>query len=108
MSIKEIKSELNTTCEGTDTEPILELLINKGLQIQINEQATIDLIKFNIRRGYPLLITIDEWEHWCVIYGFTKNSILILNSWFRTISVKYPLEEFFERWDDNWIAAISI
>ena len=107
LSLNEIKTALQTGKEGTDTEPILDFLKKKGLTIKINEKATLLDIKNSIDQKNPLLITINNWEHWCIIYGYSSDSVLILNSWFKNFSIQYKYGDFLRQWDDNWIASVS-
>jgi ABC-type bacteriocin/lantibiotic exporter with double-glycine peptidase domain len=107
IDLNEIKTALQTGKEGTDTEPILDFLRKKGLKIKINEKATLLDIKKSINQKNPLLITINNWEHWCIIYGYSCDGVLILNSWFKKFSVQYKYKDFLQQWDDNWIAAVS-
>ena len=103
----EIASKLGTTEEdGTDTEPILNYLRSLKLKVIINEKATIDTIKESINKLSPVLITIDDWEHWVLIYGYSENRLFLLDSNKKRILNSIPHTEFLQRWDDNWIATI--
>lgn len=108
LSIDEIIKKLGVTKEdGVDTGPILNLLKEKNLKIEINDRAKLFHVKRAIRQGYPMIITVDDWEHWCVIYGYSKKNIYILDSRFSSFKNKWPREKFLKRWDDNWICIVK-
>jgi ABC-type bacteriocin/lantibiotic exporter with double-glycine peptidase domain len=103
----EIKRGLKTKKEeGTDTEPILNYLRKSGLKVSVNKNAVLSNIHFAIANSNPVLISIDNGEHWIIVYGYSANSIFTLDPSGKSISNKWELKEFFNRWDENWIAVI--
>jgi ABC-type bacteriocin/lantibiotic exporter with double-glycine peptidase domain len=107
-NLTSILQQLGTSKEdGTDTEPIINLFKSKKLKIEINESATIDDIREAIDHNFPMLITINEWEHWVVIYGYSEERIFIIDSNKSRIFNSIQIEDFIEIWDDNWIAIVS-
>ncbi len=98
---------LGTNEEGTDTEPILNVLSMFNLEIEINEASSPGDIFDSVQNGYPMLITIDDWEHWIVIYGYSDTGIFLLDSNRKNLRCHWPMGHFLERWDDNWIAVIK-
>ena len=107
-TLNEIKESLNTTeTNGTDTKQILNYLINNGLDVQIYEKATISSIQESISNGYPILITIDECDHWVVVYGYSDDGIFVLDSSRSMFLNQWGYGEFIKRWDENWIAVIK-
>ncbi len=107
-TLNEIKESLNTTeTNGTDTKQILNYLINNGLDVQIYEKVTISSIQESISNGYPILITIDEGDHWIVVYGYSDDGIFVLNSSRSRFLNQWGYGEFIKRWDENWIAVVK-
>ncbi len=107
-TLNEIKESLNTTeTDGTATKQILNYLIRNGLDVQINEKNTISSIQESIGNGYPMLITIDEGDHWVLVYGYSDDGIFVLDSSRSRFLNQWGYGEFIKRWDENWIAVIK-
>lgn len=98
---------LGTNQEGTDTEPILNVLSRFDLNIVVNDSSSTQDIVRSVNNGFPMLITIDEWEHWVVIYGYSNSGIFLLDSNRKNFRCHWHYGQFLERWDDNWIAVIK-
>ena len=108
-TLKEISKGLKTTKkDGTDTEPILNYLRGCGLKVSVNKNAVLSEIHSAIANSHPILISIDESEHWVIVYGYSTNSIFVLDPSGKSIWNKWDLKEFFNRWDDEWIAEVMI
>jgi ABC-type bacteriocin/lantibiotic exporter with double-glycine peptidase domain len=94
--------------KGIDTDYLLKILKTNGLVANINENATIDDITDALVEGNPILISIDNDEHWIVVYGFSEDRIFVLDSSLRSsVRCSWSVEEFLKRWDDNWIVVIK-
>lgn len=94
--------------EGIDTEPLLNLIKSKGVKVEVNEKADLDDIKDALRNAKPMFISIDEGEHWVVIYGFGHDRIFVLDSALTSsLNCSWSYDDFLERWDENWIAVCS-
>jgi ABC-type bacteriocin/lantibiotic exporter with double-glycine peptidase domain len=107
-TLNEIKESLNTTePDGTDTKKILNYLLKNKLDVQIYEKATISSIQEAISNGFPMLITIDEGDHWVVVYGYSDDGIYVLDSSRNRFLNQWGYGEFIKRWDENWIAVIK-
>ncbi len=94
--------------DGVDTEPILALLRKRGLKVNVNENASLIDIKTDVDNNYPILISIDDGDHWVVIYVYSENFIWILDPAIKRISCKIRVDKFIKRWDENWIAEVEI
>jgi len=107
-TLNEIKESLNTTeTDGTDTKQILNYLISNGLDVQINGKGALSSIQVAIGNGYPVLITVDDEDHWAVVYGYSNDGIFVLDSSRSRFLNQWGDGEFIKRWDDNWIAVIK-
>ena len=101
-TLKEISKGLKTTKkDGTDTVPILNYLKKCGLKVSINKNAVLSDIHSAIANSHPILISVDNEEHWIIVYGYSANSIFILDPSGKSIRNKWELKEFFNRWDDE-------
>lgn len=53
--------------DGIDTNPLLNLLRSNGVKVTVNKNADIDDIKEALIERKPILISIDDGEHWVVL-----------------------------------------
>jgi len=107
-TLNEIKESLNTTeLDGTGTKQILNYLISNGLDVQINEKGAISSIQAAIGNGYPVLITVDDEDHWVIVYGYSDDGIFVLDSSRSRFLNQWGYGEFIKRWDENWIAVVK-
>ncbi len=107
-TLDEILKGLNTSKrDGTDTEPILNYLKFNGLKVSVNTNSRLSSIHSAINSLNPGLISVDDGEHWVVIYGYNKEGIFILDPSQREVKNFWGMKKFMRRWDDNWIAVIK-
>jgi ABC-type bacteriocin/lantibiotic exporter with double-glycine peptidase domain len=107
-TLNEIKESLNTNeTDGTDTKQLLNYLISNGLDVKINGKCAISSIQAAIGSGYPVLITVDDGDHWAVVYGYSNDGIFVLDSSRNRFLNQWGYGEFIKRWDDNWIAVVK-
>ncbi len=107
-TLNEIKESLNTTdTDGTNTKQLLNYLVNNGLDVQVNEKSSISSIQAATGNGYPVLITVDDGDHWAVVYGYSNDGIFVLDSSRSRFLNQWGYGEFIKRWDDNWIAVVK-
>jgi len=106
-SINNIENILGAYDRGYASEKtIYKLFRERNLKISKRNKATIKTIKESIDEyESPMLTTIDNTEHWIVVYGYSKSSIFVLDSIIYRPFVKWSKESFKERWD-NWGAII--
>ena len=52
-----------------------------------------------------MLTTIDDGDHWIVVYGYSKSKIYVLDSVGYRPFVKWSKAKFKKRWD-NWGAIV--
>lgn len=94
--------------DGIDTEPLLNILKSFNCRVKVNDNAYLSDIVRTINNKKPMLISVDDGEHWVVVYGYSKNSIYVLDpSFLSAKTCRWKIETFLERWDENWIAVIS-
>ena len=107
-SIKAVIKALGTSIEqGTDTGPILRLLRERGLRVSVNKNAKLRNIYEAIDKQCPILISVDDGDHWVVIYGYSDDAIYILDPALRSLLCKWSVVEFGGRWDEAWIAVVK-
>jgi ABC-type bacteriocin/lantibiotic exporter with double-glycine peptidase domain len=106
-SIDATKKALGTTKEGTDTGPILRLLRKRGLRVSIKKDATLRNIYEAIDNQWPILISVDDGDHWVVIYGYSEDGIYILDPALKSLLCEWSAEEFGGRWDEAWVGVVK-
>ena len=107
-TLNEIKESLHTTeTDGTDTKQILNYLVKNKLDVQINGKGAISSIQDAIGNGYPVLITVDDGDHWVVVYGYSDDGIFVLDSSRSRFLNQWGYGEFIKRWDENWVGVIK-
>jgi ABC-type bacteriocin/lantibiotic exporter with double-glycine peptidase domain len=107
-SINAIKKALGTSIEeGTDTGPILRLLRKRGLRVSIKKDATLRNIYEAIDNQWPILISVDDGDHWVVIYGYSEDGIYILDPALKSLLCEWSVVEFGGRWDEAWIGVVK-
>ena len=107
-NLDEILKGLNTSRrDGTDTEPMLNYLRSNGLKVSINTRSKLSNIHSAINNLNPILISVDDGEHWVVIYGYNTDGLFILDPARKEIKNFWDMKKFMSRWDDNWIAVVK-
>lgn len=94
--------------DGIDTEPLLKIIRNFNCSVKVNSNAFLSDITKSINDKNPILISVDDGEHWVVVYGYSMNSIFVLDpSPLSAIRCRWNVKTFLKRWDENWIAVVS-
>ncbi len=108
ISFETVVGELKTNSKnGTDTKPIIKYLKKNGLEVVVNKKTNLSYIKATIDNGSPLLISVDNGDHWIVIYGYSEEGIFVLDPSKKRLLNHWGIAEFMKRWDENWTAAIK-
>ncbi len=106
-SIDNIDNKLNAYNRGFASEAsIYKLFRERKLKVSKRSKATIATIKESIDDyKAPMLTSIDDGDHWIVVYGYSKSKIYVLDSIVIRPFVKWSKDKFKARWD-NWVAII--
>lgn len=106
-SLKFIKRLLNTTVEkGTNQTSIENFFRKIGIRYKINTSASLKNIEEELVQMRPVLITVDDCEHWVVIYGYTNSYFYVLDS-ANYICNKRILKKRLNKWWDHWMMSIK-
>jgi hypothetical protein len=100
---------------GTDFDIIKNIFQNYGLGISEKYDSSLRDIKNLIDREFPLLTTINDTEHWIVIYGYSMNNkgishLFIMDPVLKRLKAKWTVNKFkkhWRKWDEQWLAIIS-
>lgn len=105
-SINNVEKLLGTDTNGTSETALIKLFRRKGLKVSYRKTATFFTIKESIDEYVaPFLTTIDNGDHWIVVYGYSRTSIFVLDSSLKRPFVKWSKTKFKSRWD-KWGAII--
>lgn len=109
-AIDGVEKSLGTRVDdGTGIREIRALWNRKGLVVNINSHATIKDIVCAINNLQPILVCIyppgNEDGHWAVLYGYSRNSVFILDPSLRRFSCEISKTEFRKIWK-NWCAVV--
>lgn len=86
---------------GSASETALyKLFRDNGLSVSKRDEAGINTIKESINKyEAPMLTTINKGNHWIIVYGYSNDRILVLDSLPNRFSVSMDKNEFFKSWD---------
>jgi len=105
-SVDNVTREAGTTSKGTDPEDLRELFLRRGLAPHRINRPTVSKIKREIREGFPVLVSVDDDEHWAVVYGYARQGLFVCDpSIRRAWRCRCSTQEFLRRWD-KWAMAV--
>jgi hypothetical protein len=104
MSVGDVERALGTTRDGTDQHQIRSLLLREGLTPTRINLPNLRKVKQAIKEGYPVLVCVDQGDHWVVIYGYAKKVILTADP--ARLRGAYDTREFTRRWD-RWAMVVK-
>ena len=106
-SLKYIKKMLKTTPDkGTNQTAIEKFFKRKNISYKINTYASLRDIEKELKATHPVLVALDECEHWVVIVGFSKTCLYILDSSNYIINKRISKQKFLKYWD-RWIMSVK-
>lgn len=105
-SIKNVTRELGTTEDGTDQHQTRNLLVKRGLGVRRVQRPTIRTLQMAIDRGCPVLVLVDDEEHWAVVYGYGKQSVYMVDSALNSFRCCLSVRRFLKRWD-KWAMFVN-
>jgi ABC-type bacteriocin/lantibiotic exporter with double-glycine peptidase domain len=76
-SIENVTRELATDTDGTSQTQIRTLLKRRGLHPKRISSPKLRHLREAIDSDCPLLISVDDGEHWVVVYGYSPRKIYI-------------------------------
>lgn len=105
-SIDAVTRALGTDEDGTGTMAIVRLFRRRGLKPRINAHADINDLATAIELGAPSLVSMDDGEHWAVVYGYARGAVFLADpSIRRSLRVCVSTTAFYARWD-RWAMVV--
>ena len=106
-SIEDLKMAIGPDKDGTTESELLGYLRKMGLGVKSIPGGTIADIRHAIDSSSPLLArTVDEYNHWFVIYGYSDSCIWVLDPSLKNhLLCGVPKADFSRYWS-GWCAAI--
>lgn len=101
-----VTKALGTDKSGTGTMALVRLFRRRGLKSRINAHADINDLATAIELGAPSLVSMDDGEHWAVVYGYARGAVFLADpSIGRSVRVRVPTATFQARWD-RWAMVV--
>jgi len=105
--ITHIRKMLKTSEENGTRQTAIENFFKKiGMSYKIITHAKTCDIESEIIKFNPVLVAIDNCEHWVVIYGYSKKCFYILDS-INYICNKRISKKIFKKFWDGWIMSVK-
>ena len=106
-SIENVTRELATDTDGTSQTQIRTLLKRRGLRPKRISSPKLRHLREAIDSDCPVLIAVDDGEHWVVVYGYSPGKIYIADpALCSSIVCGRSSRDFRSRWDD-WAMVVS-
>ncbi|KAB2967366.1 cysteine peptidase family C39 domain-containing protein [Zoogloea sp.] len=112
-SLHAVCRHLGTDSDGTDVADIKATFKKYGLKTKTYARMTVKDLTRAIKSDCPVLISICDGEHYCVVYGYSRTHVFVMNSSLdaskdgvgaKTVAV--PRREFGGYWD-RWGIVVS-
>lgn len=106
-SVKSIKRACKSSPENGTSEASLRMLFKEnGLRAQRINKPTLEKIRGQIDLGFPVLIAVDDSEHWVVVYGYGKGCVYLADPSFLCAPLsRHSIKKFRKRWD-HWAMVV--
>jgi predicted double-glycine peptidase len=106
-----IEKELHTDSDGTSVSDIKRVLKRHGLKYRTLRKPGLRDLKTAINDGHPVLITLYDFEHYAVVYGYSSSHIFVSNPSLNILgygSIRCAISnaEFRKIWD-RWAVILS-
>lgn len=99
-SIDNVENEVCTTEDGTEWSDIISLFRKRGLIIIFPRKHTIMRIIQAIDNGCPVLVGVDNSNHYAVVFGYGDKEIFVADpSIKRSLFCAHSTRHFLKRWD---------
>ena len=98
---------LGTDDDGTSWTAMRRLFLARGLTAKARRDARKRDIKTAIDAGAPVVVSVDDEEHWACVFGYGKHHVYLADpSLPRSLRVLVPWSTFMARWD-RWAGVVS-
>jgi ABC-type bacteriocin/lantibiotic exporter with double-glycine peptidase domain len=105
-SVEATQKALRTTLKGTSATSMIRLFRKRGLSVSLRSHAGFtDIYEAINYYNAPMLASLDDGNHWVIIYGYSVSEILVLDPSMKTLICRWEKRFFRQRWD-NWGAII--
>lgn len=106
-SISRTTDLLGTDDDGTSWTAMRRLFLARGLSARAKHEARNRDIKTAIDAEAPVVVSLDDEEHWACVFGYGKHHVYLADpSLPRSLRVLVPWSGFMRRWD-RWAGVVS-
>ena len=61
-------------------------------------EDAIKILNYNIKRGYPCILSVDNWEHWITVINEQRGKLIVVDSALEKVIVIYSHVQLARRW----------
>lgn len=106
-SVARTTALLGTDDDGTSWTAMRRLFNARGLRTRAVEDARKRDIKAAIEAGSPVVVSVDDEEHWACVFGYGDKHVYLADpSLPRSPRVLVPWSTFMARWD-RWAGIVG-
>jgi len=63
-----------------------------------NPDDAIKVLKENIKKGYPCILSVDNWEHWFTVVNYQQRKFILIDSSMEKVITIYTPIQLLKRW----------
>jgi hypothetical protein len=63
-----------------------------------NPKDAIKILTYNLRRGYPCILSVDNWEHWLTVINQQRGKFILVDSALDKVIAIYTPVQLARRW----------
>lgn len=87
---------------GTDEIGLAKAAKNYNCKMKYFRRETpkeaLKVLKVHLKKGYPCVLSVDNWEHWFTIINYQQNKFIVVDSGLEKVIVAYTPNQLIKRW----------
>lgn len=87
---------------GTDEIGLAKAAKNYNCKMKYFRRETpkeaVKVLKAHLKKGYPCVLSVDNWEHWFTIINYQQNKFIVVDSGLEKVIVAYTPNQLTRRW----------
>lgn len=61
-------------------------------------KEALKVLRDHLKKGYPCILSVDNWEHWFTIINYQQNKFIVVDSGLEKVIVTYTPTQLSRRW----------
>ncbi|MGA2624141.1 MAG: cysteine peptidase family C39 domain-containing protein [Bacteroidota bacterium] len=94
-----VEEALRTDYYGTTVDDIKRVLRENKVAFKELKKATLKDIRRAIDENHPVLVSVGEDSHYCVVYGYSDTHVFVMDPLITSLKCAIAIKEWRERWD---------